>query len=272
METQAKKATLKLHDLKGEWLLEYNVTNRRGIEAFGGVGLSSYRDPATGKEVPLLTPNNRIVSTYMVDQISKKIYPSKNMQDRINLNWLLRHPEVKLIGIKDIVEQRFLNIKSGNKITLVNLTVEQVAKIDNEDYIDKLIGEISITDGPKSFKLQTVRNILATLNITYKLKGYKENPKGERKLLRKKLKDYVRSSMTNARKVEKLIDKKEEIQINYDIKELMSVGLIVESNGMFKIDGTPIGVTTKEIITYFNNNADLKLTLMAKYHNIKENE
>lgn len=267
METQAKKATLELLALTGEWQLSYRVTNRRGVEAFGGFGLTSYSDPATGKEVPLTTPDNKKISTFMIDRPIMKLYPAKNMQQRIYVNWLLRHPEVKTTY--NGIEQRFKDMKKPGKISLINMSIQESQKIDDNDYIDKIIGTISITDGKNSFKLSRVRSILAALNLPYKLSKYADDPTTERKFLRRNLKKYVRSSMKNAKEVKALLDNEENAEQIYDIKELMYYGLITESNGMYKIDSKPMGVDMNDIIRYFNNNPDSKITLMSKYHKLK---
>ena len=64
----------------------------------------------------------------------------------------------------------------------------------------------------------------------------------EKQKLRKRLKDFVRSSVENAQKVNMIIENLTAAKSEYEIQEMIRVGMITHRDGMFHHKGNTIDI------------------------------
>lgn len=245
------------HLLKGTWKLTYKLINHLGVEGFGGRMISTYADPITGKSRVLKDANGRELPGYFIEKQITIFKPEENPQDRVIVDWLVGHPLVGVNNAHTKLDKKYLDKKNQNpRITIVNLDHEDVVDLQQEDYIDKLVGKISLDNGVNAISREKLRFILSKLGLDYRYEKYRNNKDIEKQKLRKKLKDFVRSSYERAEQVNKILDNLEEAKIVYEIKEMIRLGLISNTGGMFLYEGSPLGISFESIMEKFNNDPE----------------
>lgn len=259
--TEEKKIHRTVKDknlLKGQWRLKYVLVNRMGAGGFSGRMLTTYTDALTGASRFLHDVNGQRMNGYMIEKQITIFDPENNMQDRNILDWLIGHPDVWVEQEHAKLEDRYMDKKNENsRIQLVNLDHQSVENLEEEDYIDRLIGKIVTPNGVHSISLARLRFILAKLNKPYYEAKYMTNEKIEKQMLQKRLKTYVRSGIEKAKEVDKIIENLEAAKIEYEIKEMVRHNILYIANGMFKYESHPIGISTDSVVQYFNQNPDL---------------
>lgn len=262
METVEKKIPRTIKDKKlltGVWRLKYTLINRMGPEGFSGRLISSYSDTVTSVPRHLYNQHGMMQPGYFIERQTTIFYPDTNVMDRNIVDWLIGHPEVgieaKQVGLsKDFISHK----KSNPRIKLVNLDYEEIEELEDEDFIDKLIGKITLDLGVHAIGIQSLRFILAKLNMPYIEMKYVTNAKIEKQKLRKRLKNFVRSGegITNAETVIAILDNLASAKFEYEIKEMVRMEIIYISNGMYKYEANPIGTSLDSVVKYFTNNPD----------------
>ena len=253
--------------INGTWKLSYRTTNRLGAAGFTGRFLSSYPDAITGEDRHLEDVNGKWVSGYFIEKIITMFNPSKNKHDRKVVDWLVGHPLVGIEVKQTKLSQQYLDGKEVNpRMVLLNMDYEEVENLEEEDEIDKLIGIISLDKGVQSIGLKKLRWILAALNMNYRDAKYITKPELEKQKLRKALKTYVRSNIESARKVKLMLENLDHAQFKFELKEMISVGVLAISNGMYLYLGNPLGTSEESVKEYFNNNPELYTELTKKLY------
>jgi hypothetical protein len=97
---------------------------------------------------------------------------------------------------------------------------------------------------------------LAKLNLQYRDDKYVRNIDVEKPKLRKRLKDFVRRGMEQAKLVNAVLDNLKEAQYEYEIKEMIRLNILLNQGGIFKYEGEILGLNVDSVINYFNNNTD----------------
>tara|TARA_R110000772_G_scaffold240754_8_gene353047 strand:- start:2758 stop:3600 length:843 start_codon:yes stop_codon:yes gene_type:complete len=254
--------------INGTWKLVYKTTNNLGVAGFSGRFLSSYPDAITGQDRHLENRNGQFVPGYFIQKIVTMLHPTSNREHRKVIDWLVGHPEVGVEVSQTKLSARYIEDKRSNpRIKLVNLDFEEIEDLEQEDFIDKLIGLLSLDTGAKSVGLKKLRYVLAQLNMTYREAKYLTQPVIEKQKLRKTLKTFVRSSLDNAKKVELILDNLDAAQFEFELKEMLRVGVLDISNGMYLYLGNPLGMSKESVRDYFSNNPDLKVELTEKLYN-----
>jgi len=243
--------------LTGMWRLKYVLVNRMGLGGFSGRMLTVYTDPLTGASRWLYDLNGQKQNGYMIEKQVTIFDPENDMQHRNELDWLIGHPDVWVEQDQTKLHDRYMQKKNENsRIKLVNLDHQAIENLDEEDYIDKLVGRIVAEGGKEAIGIKKLRFILAKLNFEYYDAKYITNPAIEKAKLRKRLKDFVRRGMKEANKVQDIIDNLQDAQFEYEIKEMVRHEVLHISNGMYKYESVPIGIATESVIKYFLNNPD----------------
>jgi len=263
METTTKKQTWHDFDIKGNYRLVYKVGNSQGPSAFGGYHLPVYANPFTGQKTFLKNADGKPMNGHMIDKIATKLHPDNDVNQKYLVSWLICHPEVNLEGFKD-VPQKILDKKKTSKITLICLDVNELDKFQDEEYIDKTIGQLSLDFGTHSISLIKLRYIMAYLDLAYREPRYEE--KGEKSALRSKLKSYVRSSYENATNVNQAIEKIEDAQNVYEFKELVRTKTITLENGVYKFNRAPLGTNFDGVNAFFENHPEVRTEALAKLY------
>jgi hypothetical protein len=274
METTEKKKTVMNPSLiKGTWQLTYKLVNDLGPNGFSGRMISSYRDPLTGKERFLMNADGRRLPGYFIENVVQNLNPENNPEHRDAIDWLVGHPAVGIENDQVKLDEKYLSRKDSNpRIKLVNLDHQNVVDIQEEDYIDKLIGAISQDEGPKAMSIEKVRFVLSKLNLEYREERLINNPAVEITKLKKRLKDFARRSYQNAKRVNQILDNLEGAKFEYEIKEMLRLDILTQNNGMYMYSGNPLGVSFESIIKYFNNNPEFYSELTQNlYSQLKSN-
>jgi hypothetical protein len=260
-ETQEVPKTLKnQNDLKGNWVLTYKLVNSEGERAFAGKTISSYTDPMTGKARHLFNADGQFLPGFLIDKTRMVFKPSVNPYQVNILDWLIGHPDV---GVeKDHVkmdERYFLKKNTNPRIMLVNLDHQSTVELDDEDFIDKLVGRLSLDTGQQAVSLKKLRYVLSALNRPYMNPKLINDKNKEKLFLRKALKDFARSgtSTTNAESVNVILDDLDHAKFLYEIKEMVRYNILYQSGGMYKYNGAPLGISIESVIKYFINNIEV---------------
>lgn len=276
METTEEKKiqrTVAKDMLKGKWKLKYKLVNRMKLQGFSGKMLTVYTDAITGRSRFLYDLNGREQVGYFIEKVETTFSPDTNPSDRNILDWLIGHPDVWLDSEHAKVQSQYMSKKNENsRITLINLDHQSIENLEEEDYIDKLIGRIVLDAGPNALGITKLRFVLAKLNKPYRDSKYISNAKVEKANLQKILKTYARTGMAAAEKVNEILDNLDEAKYIYEIKEMMRLEILYIANGMYKYESQPIGISTESIIKYFMENPDFYAELNEKLTNIQKEE
>jgi hypothetical protein len=273
METKEIKRNLPEGQIRGVWQLKYSLTNPLGTQGFSGRMIGPYTHPVSGRVAQLVLPDNGVQVGFFIGDVIMNFYPEKNRRDAAIVDWLVAHPEVGIQNNQTKLADGFLSGKKSNpRITLVNLDHQDMTEIDNEEFIDLLVGTISLDTGSKAIGLEKLRFILSKLNLSYREAKFISDPAVEKKHLRKKLKTYIRKDIKNAKEVEQILDNMENAKKVYEIKELMRVGLLEKKGGMYFYEGNPLGSSYEFIIEFFNKNEEFYAEVTQKLYAILKSE
>lgn len=270
METEVKdksKSVISNFDLKrltGIWELTYTPKNSQGVSAFGGYLLSAYQHPVSLLPCPLKTIDGKIQAGIMINNTLMRFEPDKNANVRLQIDWLLSHPEVALESYDGLHPAIVQAKNKSTKIKLICLDNQLLESLDEEDYIDKLIGLISLDGGPNALSLDRLRHVLALLGLSYQDMRYVTNKAVEKKSLRSRLKTFAKKSLQNAKSVELAIEEKENGKYNYEIKEMMRFQIIKINNGMYLYQGIPVSAHYEGVVSWFNANPQHYLEAQAE--------
>lgn len=259
--------------LLGVWRLTYKLTNRMGPGGFTARMLDSYTDPLTGRPRHLYNENGIQQPGYMITKQTTILEPRTSRHDAHIVDFLLGHPSVFVEKEHGDLDPAYLKVKQSNpRITLVNLDHQDLDAMEDEDFIDKLVGTISLDKGANALGIEKLRFILAKLNMTYREAKYINDSIVEKTRLRKRLKDYVRKGKKQAEEVIAIIDNLERARYEYELKEAIRTKLITNNGGVYRYKEVSIGSTTDSAIEYLTNNQDLYGEIMAELYKILKAE
>jgi hypothetical protein len=259
------KAVIEEAEIGNVWEIVVKLKGSRGIDGFGGRMLGAYKHPLTGQTTHLLNEDGNPLVGFNISLPKMNLHPLSNRFHRIVLDWLLAHPEVTVEGAEISKEYSKVKSKAKGDIVLRNLDKKELNTIDEEEYIDILLGRISKDAGADAISLEKIRWLLSNFNLSYRDARFFSDAKNEKKHLRKKLKDFCRIinkdpnhpelkvGESNARLVSKILDNIENYKINYEIKEMVRLGIIRIENGIYRYSNTPLGTQIDSVIQFFRN-------------------
>lgn len=263
-----KRPTWHNVEISGEWELLYKTTNQMGPQAFGGKHLGVFENPFTKEPTYLKGPGGQPKSGYMIDKVHKKLFPDNDPTVKNLISWMICHPEVTVQGIKDL-HPTILASKTPGKVFLICKDYVEMNEIEEEDFIDRLNGQISLDGGKNAIGLEKLRYILAAVGQSYmepRFSGVQE-----KKFLRKKLKTFVRSSYDNAKKVAKAINDIEYSKDYFEFKEMVRNKIVIYSNGLYKFNDVPLGADYPQVQAFFERHEDVKLECVKQLYQIIDN-
>jgi len=240
-------------DISGRWKLIYKYGNSIGPEAFGGKHLATYRSPFDGTKVYRRSVDNKALTGYMVDKLATDLTPDTNPDHKLLISWLICHNEVVVEGVKGL-DDAIVNSKTGRKLVLRCVDYVEMADIDEEDFIDKVIGKLVQEKG--GINIDKLRHILAGLNMAYSDSRF--TGIAEKKALRSKLKTFTRSSIENARLVDSAIKQTENSEQLFIFKEMLKYKVIADYGGLYKFNNVPLGTSADKVAAFWSNNPEVK--------------
>jgi len=262
-ETTPKKKWHNI-DISGRWLLTYTVGNELGPEAFGGKHLGLYKSPFDGTKVYRRSVDDRPLNGYMMDKLGVQLFPDENLDHKYLINWLICHNEVQLAGIPN-VDPIILKAKTGNKLTLKALDFLEMEVIDDEDFVDKVVGRLLIDRGEKAIGIDKLRHILAALNMPYQDNRF--TGLAEKKALRSKLKKFTRSSIENAKLVKNAINNLDASKERWMFKEMLRLHVLADYGGQYKFNNVPVGSSFEKVQSFFSDNPEVKAEAVQELYN-----
>lgn len=268
MSTETVKKR-KWHDveIKGQWRLLYKVGNPMGPSAFGGKHLGTYASPYDMKVCYRKGINDEALNGYMIDKLRLDLFPDTNDEHRNLISWMICHPEVNVSGVPNL-DQVIVNNKIGNKIFLIALDALEINKIDDEDYIDRVIGILSLDAGNKALGIDKIRYIMAAVGLTYFDTRY--SGQAEKKALRSKLKAWAKISIANATKVNEAIEALEDSKDSYNFKEMVRYRILSFEDGLYKFNNVPLGSSYEKVSLFFINHPEVRAEAIEQLYKILE--
>lgn len=248
------------------WQLTYSCLNSQGSKGFGGRMLTSYVHPITKKTVHLYNADNQRLAGFMIDNISMTLRPGEDANHRLQVLFLLGHPDVKVEGVN--YDSR-IRKNGGSQIKIVNLDLRDMKDLDEQDIIDQMIGKLSLETGPEAIGLKRLRWLLSYFNLPYFDMRYVTNPSAEKKLLRRKIKDFARAlnpvtKKYNAIEMKSVIDQIDSFQMLYEVKEMVRHFVVQYSNGSMKYNNVPLGTDVPSVVEWFKQNPSIYHEALSK--------
>jgi hypothetical protein len=250
-------------ELFGTWRMVYEVEAGKA-GGFGGRLLDPYDDPISGKKRMLVDPNGKVKIGYFIER-EITILDASNASHRCDLDFLIGHPRVGIQNNQVGIGSEYIARKDDNpRIKLTNLDYENIQDLEDDEYIDRLIGRLVQDTGVSAISLEKLRCVLATLNFQYKDQKYYGDNKIEKSKLRDVLKRFARADLKNAEQVNKVLDDLDHAKFVYEVKELLDQKVISFDNGMYKYNTLPIGIGIDSVIQNFKNDPDLYAEIVSK--------
>jgi hypothetical protein len=268
METQEKEKTVLSEGvIKGRWKLSYSLVNNNGIAGFSGRMIGPYRDPFTGKQRFLYNANGDRLLGFSIEKVEMDFNPEFNPDDRLAIDWLVGHPEVGVTNDQVRLNKQYLSRKISNpRIKLINLDHQDIRELVEEDFVDKLIGLISLDNGKNALGIEKLRFVLSKLNLSYREEKLINDPTIEKQKLRQRLKTYTRASYEHAKEVGKIMEDLNGAQFVYEIKEMERLKIIKKSNATYMYEGNPLATSYEGLRLYFENQPEFYAELSGKLY------
>lgn len=266
METQTKKKEWHSVEITGRWKLLYKYGNSMGPEAFGGKHLGTYRSPFDGTKVFRRSVDDKPLTGFMIDKLAIDLKPDESRDHKFLISWLICHPEVVVEGVPNLPE-KILKAKVGTKVTLKAIDFLEMEDIDEEDFIDKVVGRLVLDHGVHAIGIEKLRHILAGLNMPYIDTRF--TGAAEKKALRSKLKSFTRKSIENARAVEKAINDLDASKERFIFKEMLRLKVIQDYGGLYKFNNIPLGTSFNAIQGFWTDNPEVKAEALQALAKLK---
>lgn len=260
MSTQTKKQWHDI-DIKGRWKIIYKYGNSNGPEAFGGKHLGTYKSPFDGTKVYRRSVDDKALNGFMIDKLAISLNPDTNRDHLYLISWLICHPEVLVEGVPKL-NKKIIDSKEGRKVVLKCVDYVEMAEIDEDDYIDKIIGRLVQDTGVNSIGLDRLRHVLAGLNMAYVDTRFTGD--AEKKALRSKLKTFTRSNIENAKKVSSAITHLDESKNRFLFKEMLKHNVLDDFGGLYKFNNVPVGTSYEKVLEFFNDNPEVKAEILQE--------
>lgn len=252
----------RLPGIKGKWRLMYKAKGSRGIENFGGVTIHDYQSPMTHQPVYRRDGTGKVLPTYFMDKPIKDLYPDRNVQDKLDVAWLLHSPQVVVQGYDQVPEYYLEQKIDSANIYLVAVDYQELNEIEQDDYVDKLIGRISEEGGRNAIGLDRLRKILSAVGLSYRDQRYSEKPSTEKSVLKKRLKTFIRAKYDNAKEVNKILANMEYYEVEFLLKEMVRMKVIVQgAHGVYKYNEIPFGTHLSSVIDFWHTAPEIKVEM-----------
>ena len=195
---------------------------------------------------------NGPVDFLLITKLITVLDPDKNDIDAENVKVLIQHPNVRLEEMTD-KEHEFLvkeNLKKDNpEYTLVNVDKKSLqVHVESRDMIDI---QFMIMGTKTTLTKKKLMFISSALGLTTRSEVQDE----ERyiKFLREQLISHLTVNKDDRVRFMGYYEKIAEAEVLYFLEEMISMGLIEEFGGMYKIGVKPVGFSIKDIKEYFIN-------------------
>lgn len=231
----------------------FKLTLNRDAKKFHATNINSFIPYGKRSEDVVHFHNiNGPVDFLLITKLITVLDPDKSDIDAENVKVLIQHPNVRLEEMTD-KEHEFLvkeNLKKDNpEYTLVNVDKKSLqVHVESRDMIDI---QFMIMGTKTTLTKKKLMFISSALGLTTRSEVQDE----ERyiKFLREQLISHLTVNKDDRVRFMGYYEKIAEAEVLYFLEEMISMGLIEEFGGMYKIGVKPVGFSIKDIKEYFIN-------------------
>ena len=226
-----------------------NKFHMASIESFIPVGKT------INDRVYFYNENGR-VNFILLDKMNVFFNPDQNEVDAMNITSLIQHPNVRLEGMSDVEHMALAEkkIKKENpEYTLVNL--DKQIMDENNDNVDMIEIQYLIVNRKNPLSKKKLMYITSALNLSIKSQIQDE----ERYIvhLQNQLIRHLKGSEIDREKFRKYYENIAEAELLYFINEFITLGIIKDFGGMYKIEDRPVGMSVSDIKNWYASNEDM---------------
>lgn len=235
--------------ISGRWKLTLN----RDAKKFHATNLNSFIPYGKGTEDMVKFRNlHGAVDFLLITKLITIFDPDKSDEDAVNVQALIQHPNVRLEEMSEKEHEVLVrnHLKKDNpEYTLVNVDKKSLkVHVEARDMIDiqyLIMGTKTILTKKKLMYISSALGLPTRSEIRDE-ERYIAN-------LQKGLISHLTVNVEERAKFMFYYDKIADAEILYFIEEMISLGIIEEFGGMYKIGVKPVGFDIKGIREYFMN-------------------
>jgi len=238
--------------ISGRWKLTLN----RDAKKFHATNINSFIPYGKSSEDIVKFQNvHGAVDFLLITKLITVFDPDKHDIDAANVKVLIQHPNVRLEEMSDKEHERLVkeNLKKDNpEYTLVNVDKKSLqVHTEARDMIDI---QYMIMGTKTTLNKKRLMYICSALGLATRSEIQDE----ERYVafLQQSLISHLTVNKDERAKFILFYDKIADAEVLYFIEEMITLGLIEEFGGMYKIGVKPVGFTIQDIKEYFINQPD----------------
>lgn len=247
----------------------FKLTLNRDAKKFHATNINSFIPYGKSSEDIMKFQNiHGDVDFLLITKLITVLDPDKNDIDAANVRVLIQHPNVRLEEMSDKEHERLVkeNLKKDNpEYTLVNVDKKSIQiHSESRDMIDI---QYMIMGTKTTLTKKKLMYICSALGIPTRTEIQDEQRYVVH--LQKTLISHLTVNKDDRAKFILYYDKIADAEVLYFIEEMISLGLIEEFGGMYKIGVKPVGFSIKDIKEYFINQPeeyDAFKTEVHKFH------
>lgn len=205
---------------------------------------------------------NGPVDSLLIGQVSIVFDPSRSDVERHNVEALIQHPEVRILGMpkEEYQELVRLNLKKANpKFTIVN--VDRVKTIEFDKETELIEARYLLRNKKNPLSKDKLIFLCSRFGLSYRSKT--EDPARYKIELINKLDKFIstenvfENGKTNLQVFVECIDDIKNTEMYFYISELIKMDIISDMGGVYKIGIRPVGPNKNSIIDYYESNPEL---------------
>ena len=257
---------VKLGNVTVSLIGKFQLEVRKPAKKFALTNIDSYvpQGKKVEDKVKFLTQDGE-VETLLIDKLKTNYYPDKSEIDKENVRRMIGHPAVFLDGYPEEVWNELIrkNIKSPKS----DFILRNLEKIDDNKFEEKtkLIEAQAILYGTlQPISVEKLKWMCSTFGLTYRQQTSDMNR--YRVQLVNSLDAFIQNTKAktnNKTNLERFIDaikNIEETEVRYYINELISLGMIKDYGGMYKVGDRPVGRNINDIIKYYREQPEVYIS------------
>ena len=247
----------------------FKLTLNRDPKKFHATNINSFIPYGKRSEDVVHFHNvNGAVDFLLITKLVTVLDPDKNDIDAENVKVLIQHPNVRLEEMTDKEHERLVkeNLKKDNpEYVLVNVDKKSLQiHVESRDMIDI---QFLIMGTKTTLNKKKLMYISSALGLATRSEVQDEDR--YIKFLREQLVSHLTVNKDDRARFTLFYEKIAEAEVLYFLEEMISLGLIEEFGGMYKIGVKPVGFSIKDIKEYFINQPeeyDAFKTQVQEYH------
>ena len=261
------KQTIRLGDanLSVDVVGKFSFKVQRDPKKFRLTNINAFVPRGKGPEDMLKFINSQgETDSLLIEKIQYVLDPDNNVQDRHNVSVLIQHPDVKIDGIPE--EEWAKLVKAGLKKSNPKFIIKSLEKAETVDYdyeADLIEAKYKLFSKDKPISTDLIMHICGVLGIPYRLQDIESEDKRRKELI-KRLSNHISVKSkpgiaSNLDKFNSALKNVQNTEVLFYINELISLELIKDFGGIYKVGDRPVGSTKEDIVNYYASNKDIYL-------------